>query len=68
MTWHSFPADACGDATARCPAVKLFPFVASLLGAGDEMSGDDEALVVPLTVGHAASHTFRRGGGEWRCS
>jgi hypothetical protein len=61
MTWHSFPADACCDAMARCPAAKLFPFAAPLLGVGDETSGDDEASVVPLTVGHALL-------GEWRCS
>jgi hypothetical protein len=34
-------------------------FAAPLLGAGDETSGDDEASVVLLTVGHAASHAFR---------
>jgi hypothetical protein len=42
-----------------------------------EMSGDDEASVVPLTVGHAVSHAPSRHpqmsfgglyGGEWRCS
>jgi hypothetical protein len=59
MTWHSFPADACCDAMARCPVAKLFPFVAPLLGTGDETSGDDEASVVPLTVGHVVSHAFR---------
>jgi hypothetical protein len=30
---------------ARCAAAKLLPFAALLLGAGDETSGDDEALV-----------------------
>jgi hypothetical protein len=59
VTWHSLPADACCDAMARCPAAKLFPFVAPLLGARDETSGDDEASIVPLTVGHAVSHAFR---------
>jgi hypothetical protein len=59
-TWHSFPADACYDATACCPAAKLFLFAAPLLGAGDETSGDDEASVMPLTVGHTLL-------GEWRC-
>jgi hypothetical protein len=57
-TWNSFPADVCCDVTARCPAAKLFPFAAPLLGTGDETSGDDEASVVPLTVGH----TFRGVG------
>jgi hypothetical protein len=38
---------------ARCPTAKLFPFAAPLLGAGDETSGDDEASVVALIVGHA---------------
>jgi hypothetical protein len=60
VTWHSFPADACSDATARCTAAKLLPFAAPLLGAGDEASGDDEASVVPLTVGHVASHAPSR--------
>jgi hypothetical protein len=41
------------------PVAKLFPFAAPLLGVGDETSGDDEASVVPLTVGHAPSHAFR---------
>jgi hypothetical protein len=79
VTWHSFPADACCDATARCPAAKLFPFAAPLLGAGDKTSGDGEASVVPLIVGHAVSHAPSRrpqmpfgrhlgGGREWRCS
>jgi hypothetical protein len=63
-TWHSFPADACCNATARCPAAKLFPFAAPLLGVGDETSGEDEASVVPLIVGHAVSHAFREGGGR----
>jgi hypothetical protein len=43
------------------PATKLFPFATPLLGAGDETSGDDEASVMPLIVGHALL-------GEWRCS
>jgi hypothetical protein len=42
-------------------ASKLFLFAAPLLGMGDEMSGDDGASVVPLTVGHVLL-------GEWRCS
>jgi hypothetical protein len=58
---YLFPADACCDAMARCPAAKLFLFAPPLLGAGDETSGDDEASVVPLIVGHALL-------GEWRCS
>jgi hypothetical protein len=58
--WHSFPADACSDTMARCAAAKLLPFAASLLGAGDETSEDDEASVVPLIVGHAASHASSR--------
>jgi hypothetical protein len=41
-------------------AAKLLPFAAPLLGAGDETSGDDEASIVPLTVGHAASHAPSR--------
>jgi hypothetical protein len=45
---------------ARCPATKLFPFAAPLLGTGDETSGDDEASVMPLIVGHA----FRGGWGR----
>jgi hypothetical protein len=45
---------------ARCPAAKLFLFAAPLLGAGDETSGDDEASVVPLIVGHAASHHYKK--------
>jgi hypothetical protein len=64
VTWHSFPTDTCCDAMARCPAAKLFPFAVLLLGAGDETGGDDEASVVPLIVGHAASHAFRSGGGR----
>jgi hypothetical protein len=51
---------ACSDATARCAATKLLPFAAPLLGAGDETSGDDEASVVPLTVGHPTSHAPSR--------
>jgi hypothetical protein len=31
---------------------------------GDETSGDDKASVVPLTVGHAASHAFRGVAGR----
>jgi hypothetical protein len=45
---------------ARCAATKLFSFAAPLLGAGDETSGDDEASVVPLIVGHVASHVPNR--------
>jgi hypothetical protein len=44
------------------PPCKAVLFAAPLLGVGDETSGDDEAWVVALTVGHA----FRGGGGEWR--
>jgi hypothetical protein len=44
---------------ARCATTKLLLFAVPLLGAGDEMTGDDEASVVPLTVGHAASHVIR---------
>jgi hypothetical protein len=29
---------------ARCTAAKLVPFAAPLLGVGDEMSEDDEAM------------------------
>jgi hypothetical protein len=36
-------ADAFSDATARCAVVKLLPFAAPLLGAGDEASGDNES-------------------------
>jgi hypothetical protein len=45
---------------ARCAAAKMLPFAAPLLGAGDETSGDDKASVVPLIVGHAASHASIR--------
>jgi hypothetical protein len=41
---------------ARYTVAKLFLFTAALLGAGDETSGDDEASVVLLTMGRAASH------------
>jgi hypothetical protein len=58
VAWHSFPADT----TARCAAAKLLLFAVPLLGAGDEMSEDDEASIVPLTVGHVASHA---SAGAW---
>jgi hypothetical protein len=64
VAWHSFPADVCCDAMARCPAAKLFLFAAPLLGVGDKTSGDDKASVVPLTVGHAVSHAFRGVAGR----
>jgi hypothetical protein len=41
----------------RCKATAV---CSPLLGAGDETSGDDEALIVPLTMDHVASHVPSR--------
>jgi hypothetical protein len=54
-------ASPCSDATARCAAVQSPRRCSySAREARRQASGDDEALVVSLTVGHTAKHAPSR--------